>query len=86
MIEWIKNHFAEIIIFIATALILFGIIGSGIANEKEWNDGRCECGGRWEYCDSVTRLHKYYDSTYTETSYIYKCNDCGKMHEFAKLR
>lgn len=86
ILEWIKEHLVEMIIVSAILLIIIGVAGGAIDNEKMWNDGRCECGGKWEFVESVTRYHKTDDSIYTTTSYIYKCNDCGKMHEFSVLR
>ena len=86
MLERIKENIVEIIIISTILLILIGVICGAIDNEKMWNDGRCECGGKWEYVESVTKYHRSEDGTYTTTTYIYKCNDCGKMHEFATLR
>lgn len=86
ILDWIREHLIEIIIAFAIMLIVIGVIGGAIDNEKVWNDGRCECGGKWEYVESVTKYHRSEDGTYTTTTYIYKCNDCGRMHEFMTLR
>lgn len=42
-------------------------------DEKEWNNGYCECGGHFEYEQAVG--HQY------STSYIYKCDNCGRRIE-----
>lgn len=42
-------------------------------DEKEWNNGYCECGGHFEYEQAVG--HQY------RTSYIYKCDSCGRRIE-----
>lgn len=65
----------EIILWIA---FIIGVI-IGVAkcskehDEKEWNNGYCECGGHFEYEQAVG--HQY------RTSYIYKCDSCGKRIE-----
>lgn len=46
--------------------------------EKTWNNGFCSCGGHWEYMQPIG--HAY------NTDYIYKCDKCGKTHEFSKVR
>lgn len=69
-------------VFIFPALFLLLIILLAIADnkadEKAWNNGFCECGGRWEYMQPIG--HAY------STDYIYKCDKCGKTHEFSKVR
>ena len=87
-----ENNFFEDIkerigFFIIPALFLLLIILLAIADKKAWNNGFCECGGRWEYLDtshhiSYTKEGGYHD----EKGYIYKCNKCGKMHEFNEVR
>ena len=58
-------------------ILLIGIIlvfvGHSV-NAGQWNDGYCSCGGRWVYQEAVG--HRY------STSYIYKCDNCGKVKEF----
>lgn len=89
-IEYIKGNIVEIIIAIAIVLIIvliiIGAFGGAIVNEQAWNNGYCECGGKWEYMDSTQSVRGSKDALYTYTTYIYKCNRCGKMHEFDKLR
>ena len=46
--------------------------------EKEWNNGYCECGGHFEYEQAIG--HQY------STSYIYKCDSCGKHIEVRQER
>ena len=57
-------------VFILPALFLLLIILLAIADnkadEKAWNNGFCECGGRWEYLDtshhiSYTKEGGYHD-------------------------
>lgn len=78
-------------VFIFPALFLLLIILLAIADnkadEKAWNNGFCECGGCWEYLDtshniSYTKEGGYHD----RKGYIYKCEKCGKMHEFNEVR
>lgn len=40
---------------------------------KEWNNGYCACGGHWRYEQAVGHQMR--------TSYIYKCDKCGKLIE-----
>lgn len=69
------------ILFILLMIILF------IADKKAWNNGFCECGGRWEYVDILHNVNYVKDYGYQDDiKYIYKCNKCGKMHEFNELR
>lgn len=78
-----ENNFFEDIkerigFFIIPALFLLLIILLAIADEKTWNNGFCECGGRWEYMQPIGHAYNTY--------HIYKCDKCGKMHEFSKVR
>lgn len=90
MKEWINDNLAEIIIASAMFILLFGIIGgaiySHVEDEKLWNNGYCECDGKWQYVDSVTHISKSDDYIKSYTIYIYRCDRCGKMHEFDELR
>ena len=43
----------------------------------KWNNGYCECGGQWRYEQAVGHAYR--------TSYIYKCDKCGKIVEFYKV-
>ena len=70
--EFEFNPLLAPIIVLVIAIIIIGIAVS--ANEGQWNDGYCSCGGRWRYQDAVG--HGY------NTSYIYKCDQCGKVKEF----
>ena len=69
--------------FIITTLIAL-VIGFGIsglitlkftADEKEYNDGYCECGGEWELFD----IERGYRNG--NTIYYYKCNNCKDVIE-----
>lgn len=64
------------LIVLGILLVIFGFLR--MAEEKTWNNGFCSCGGRWEYMHLIG--HAY--STY----HIYKCDKCGKIHEFLKVR
>ena len=73
------------ILFILLMIILF--IEDSKADKKAWNNGFCECGGRWEYVDILHNVNYVKDYGYQDNKkYIYKCNKCGKMHEFNELR
>lgn len=90
MKEWVKEKLVEIIIAIAIMVIIVGCIGGAIhqhvENAKLWNNGYCECGGKWEYMESTQRIRGSKDGIYTYTGYIYKCDRCGRMHEFDEVR
>lgn len=70
--------------FIAITLIALGIgfsVGGlltldFIADEKEYNEGYCECGGEWELID-IEKGRRNGNTTY----YYYKCNDCKDVIE-----
>lgn len=73
-----KDTVFEIIyVILIGAFIGSVIIGAGKCSkdqdEKEWNNGYCECGGHFEYEQAVG--HQY------RTSYIYKCDSCGRRIE-----
>lgn len=73
------------ILFILLMIILF--IEDSKADKKAWNNGFCECGGRWEYVDILHNVNYVKDYGYQDNKkYIYKCDKCGKMHEFNELR
>lgn len=57
-----------IIVVIIIVIVVYSI------HESPWNDGYCSCGGRWRYQEAVG--HRY------STTYIYKCDKCGKVKEF----
>ena len=46
--------------------------------EKKWNNGYCECGGHFEYEQAVG--HQGF------TSYLYRCDSCGKHIELSTER
>lgn len=64
------------VIFIAIMVLILIIIYSN--DSSTWNDGYCSCGGKWEYRQAVGHQ--------AGTNYIYKCDTCGKVHEFEILR
>lgn len=68
-------YIIQIILGIAFIVgVVFGIVKcSREQEEKEWNNGYCECGGHWVYEQAVG--HAY------STSYLYKCDKCGKTLE-----
>lgn len=73
-----ENLIASIIM--ASIIILFIIIAviCIISHKPQHINGICaECGGQYEFVQAVG--HKY------DTSYIYKCNECGKMIEIDYL-
>lgn len=53
-------------------------IGCEAINDSSWNNGHCSCGGDWVYQQAVG--HDGY------TTYMYKCDKCGKVNEFFKCR
>ena len=64
--------------FIIAIIITVILMGLQASDNARWNDGYCSCGGRWEYVQPIG-----HSST---TSYLYECDECGKMHEFIKKR
>lgn len=79
----------KIFIFGYASIVLLIIIFIFIAVKAEfdtWNDGFCECGGRWEYVTSTDHVYTTSSGYQINKGYIYKCNKCGKMHEFNELR
>ena len=73
MEDW-KEFIAPLVLLIIVAIISFVIYS---ANSSQWSNGYCSCGGRWVYREAVG--HRY------STSYIYKCDKCGKVKEFYSL-
>lgn len=68
-------EFNPLIIPVAMLVIIMAIIFiTNAVNSSQWNDGYCSCGGRWRYQEAVG--HRY------STTYIYKCDNCGKVKEF----
>ncbi len=69
------NIFMSIVAILILLAILFGC---HLSNDAEWNDGKCSCGGSWQYEQAVG--HQFY------TMYIYTCDKCGRTEEFYKKR
>lgn len=59
------------------AVIIFAVKCSHNQDLQTWNNGYCECGGHYEYGQAVGHAYR--------TSYIYKCDKCGKVVEFYKV-
>ena len=70
-------HIILFIAFIGGVIICAGKC-SIEQDEKDWNNGYCECGGHFEYEQAVG--HQY------RTSYIYTCDSCGRHIEIWKER
>lgn len=73
-----KDYISDIIQIVTGIICICVIIGAVVKcskdqDEKEWNNGYCECGGHFEYEQAVG--HQY------RTSYIYKCDSCGRRIE-----
>lgn len=63
-----------IVVLASLTLLVIGLVRcSHNADAAEWNNGYCTCGGHWRYEQAVG--HQY------GTSYIYKCDECGKRIE-----
>lgn len=67
------------IVQIILGIVIIGGLVIGAAkcsrdqDEKEWNNGYCECGGHWVYEQAVGHAYR--------TSYMYRCDECGKTLE-----
>lgn len=73
-----REDLISIIAIIGTVLLCVGIIVICIIFYKtQHNDGICKCGGQYEFVQAVG--HKF------DTSYIYKCNKCGKIIEVDEI-
>lgn len=70
-----KSESSATIIILLISLVIAFILYS--ANESQWNNGYCSCGGKWVYQEAVG--HRY------NTTYVYKCDKCGKLKEFYSL-
>ena len=86
MKEWLENNITTIIIVIAFMVVIVGSIMAGMNDINTWNNGYCECDGKWQYVESVTHTSRSKENTTTTVTYIYQCDRCGKMHEFLVLR
>ena len=70
-----------ILVVIAFVFIfgLFGVICSERTKVEKYNNGICnQCGGKYEYLQAIG--HSDY------TTYLYKCQQCGKMLELSQAR
>jgi len=65
------------IVFVVVLLVCV-VRCSNTEDKKDWNNGYCECGGHWIYEQSVG--HRY------RTSFIFKCDKCGKHIEIWELQ
>lgn len=85
MRDFIEEHVTIICAIIIITVTI--IIGCFIvkANNEVWNDGKCKCGGNWEYKDSVSIVvgHK---PVITHVRYIYECDNCHKVIKQEILR
>lgn len=71
----IKVLLLQVIVY---AIIIFAVIFSvtkltKVSDRNNWNDGHCECGGDWVYEQAVGH--------YYSTTYLYHCDNCGKVIE-----
>ena len=70
----------SIIMAIIFSVIIIG--GSGYAYYRydlhKWNNGRCLCGGKWEYSQPM--------SCRSEIMFLYKCDNCGRVEYFHEWR
>lgn len=73
--DWLWN-FVPAIIAIAFVVVIY--IFCEVHDYHVWNYGYCDCGGKWVYQQAVGH--------YYSTDYIYKCNECGRTHEFMEMR
>jgi len=64
---------AVVTFFIIIGLIALFLFWNHEHDANLWNDGRCSCGGYWQYDQAVG--HKY------STSYIFRCDKCGSLIE-----
>ena len=69
-----KNN-VELSLLVILLLLLFICYA---VNETKWNNGHCSCGGNWVYQQAVG--HR------ANTTYLYKCDKCGKVYEFYEAR
>ena len=84
--DWLEWHEEEIkfalILIIGFVVISFAIIFGAILSIKKdnqlWNNGYCECGGKYEYEQAI--------GTRYGTDYIYKCTMCDKRIQLNRIR
>lgn len=68
------KHTLILYIIFVVMVIIVACMTSLLITAVKWNNGHCKCGGSWEYQGYVLTGH-----TYTISTYIYKCNFCGKL-------
>ena len=75
-----KNSIIAILILILLTIGLLFLCSycEHYYDNEVWNNGMCQCGGKWEYQQAVG--HRY------STNYIYKCNKCGAVIETYEFR
>lgn len=78
-----KDVIVDIILTILGIVFIIGIVIGALTlsskqDEKTWNNGYCECGGHFEYEQAVGHRDR--------TSYIYRCDSCGKHIELREER
>ena len=61
----------SIIVLLATLLIVESSALCAIENKKAWNDGYCECGGKW-------KLVAVSDTDHSSRTKYYICDECYK--------
>lgn len=67
-----------LLIVVAAAVIIGAAEYLRWEEEKDWNNGYCECGGHWVYEQAIGH--------YNSTSYLYRCDECGKTINIWKYR
>lgn len=79
MSKLIDKIIVNIWILIMIGLLMYVAIDENKIKEIEWNNGICtECEGKMEFIQAVG--HKCW------TTYLYKCNQCGRLYESEVIR
>lgn len=74
-LEGFKRVIATIILSILIGSAIGGFLTIDYTSDKKlWNDGYCECGGKWEIVNVAVR-------TRGSKIYVWKCNKCDKIIE-----
>ena len=88
--DWFEWHEEEIkfvlgliicvaITFLFIVFMTIFLIKSATKKDNQlWNNGHCECGGKYEYEQAV--------GTRYGTNYIYKCTMCDKRIQLNEIR
>lgn len=76
MWEYLISRIIGLGIIIIIFILLFSCADQ--EDKKDWNNGYCSCGGHWEYICPIGHQ--------ATTTYMYKCDKCGKMKEFHVFR